>query len=155
LSEEEIWKDIPGFNNYKASSLGNIKSPRDKILKPRIHYARGGKIYWRIDLGRANRTCYVHRLVCLAFHGEPPDPKMEAGHKDDDGNNNRADNLIWLTKSENRNMIWTNHKSKGIKWGCVNCPCLENTHDESGQCWTKDCNCSEFKRRKINTEVSE
>lgn len=152
MTEEETWKPIPGYLGYEASSSGNIKSPRNKILKPRIHYARGGKIYWRIDLGRANKTCYVHRLVCLAFHGEPPDPKMEAGHLDDDGNNNRADNLIWLTSSENKAMIWTNHKSKSSKWGCENCVCLENTHDESGQCHTTDCHCSGFKRKRIKEQ---
>ena len=50
-------------------------------------------------------------------------------------------------------MLWANHKSKGTKWGCGNCPCLENIHDESGQCFTEGCNCSGFKRKKIKEMV--
>lgn len=146
--KDEIWKDIPDFQGYQASSLGNIRNKKGKVLKPRVHYARGGKEYWRIDLGRKNRTLYVHRLVCLAFRGQPPEEGMEAGHKDDDGNNNLEDNLLWLTKSQNKQMIWTNHKTKDDKWGCHNCACLEESHDESGQCQTEYCPCSGFKRKK-------
>lgn len=149
MIEEEIWKEIPDFPGYEASSLGKIRNKRGKILKPRIHYARGGKVYWRIDLGRKNRTLYIHRLICYTFRGPPPEEGMEAGHLDDDGNNNAEKNILWLTKGQNQSMKWTNHKTKDHKWGCTNCPCLEETHDESGQCQTEYCPCKGFKRRRI------
>lgn len=100
-------------------------------------------------MGRKNRTLYVHRLVCLAFRGKPSDEKMEAGHKDDDGGNNLESNLIWLTKGENQSMKWTNHQTKSNKGGCVNCPCLEENHNESGVCQTEYCPCKGFKRKKL------
>lgn len=46
----------------------------------------------------------IHRLVCEAFHGEPPFPKAVVIHLDEDGTNNRAENLRWGTQKENLNM---------------------------------------------------
>jgi len=43
----------------------------------------------------------VSRCVCLAFRGVPKDSTLEASHLDGDGQNNRADNLIWETPSKN------------------------------------------------------
>lgn len=44
----------------------------------------------------------VHRLVCLAFHGKPSDKKMVVNHKDSCKENNKPENLEWVTSSENR-----------------------------------------------------
>lgn len=51
--ETEIWKDIPGYENYyQASNLGNIKSlnynrtTKEKLLN--IHYM--GKVYMKCAL---------------------------------------------------------------------------------------------------------
>ncbi|WP_051233125.1 HNH endonuclease [Pseudonocardia asaccharolytica] len=46
-------------------------------------------------------TAKVHRLVLLAFVGEPPDDKPNALHRDDDPANNCVENLYWGTRSEN------------------------------------------------------
>jgi hypothetical protein len=43
----------------------------------------------------------VHRIVAYAFLGEPPTPKHVVDHKDTNRQNNRPENLRWLTKLEN------------------------------------------------------
>lgn len=48
---------------------------------------------------------HVHRIVCNAFHGAPPedipDDELVVRHLNDNGDDNRASNLAWGTKAEN------------------------------------------------------
>lgn len=106
----ETWKPIPGFPHYEASSEGRVRSI-DRYLpfrgKKRLYHGRiiaprplpNG--YQRIAAGR-NCDTYIHRLVCLAFHGEPSQPKMDVNHKNGIKSDNRAENLEWMTRSENK-----------------------------------------------------
>lgn len=43
----------------------------------------------------------VHRIVAFAFHGVPPSEKHVVDHIDRRRNNNRVENLRWVTLSEN------------------------------------------------------
>ncbi|WP_051651787.1 HNH endonuclease signature motif containing protein [Prevotella sp. P6B1] len=43
----------------------------------------------------------VHRIVATAFHGEAPSPEHVVDHIDTNRQNNRPENLRWLTKLEN------------------------------------------------------
>lgn len=44
----------------------------------------------------------MHRLVALAYLGNPTGNKIEVNHKDGVKSNNKLDNLEWVTRSENR-----------------------------------------------------
>lgn len=46
-------------------------------------------------------SCRIHRIVAIAFHGEPPDPHYVIDHIDSNCRNNRPENLRWLTRLEN------------------------------------------------------
>jgi hypothetical protein len=46
-------------------------------------------------------TAVVHRIVATAFHGEPPTEKHVVDHIDSNKQNNRPENLRWLTRLEN------------------------------------------------------
>lgn len=106
LTEE--WRVVPGFEYLEASSLGNIR----RCQPGRVHNAvvghvfaqsnpSGDQYYRAIRVGTNPRRRFnVHRLVCLAFHGEAP-PRAHAAHKDGNSLNNRADNLHWVTCKEN------------------------------------------------------
>ena len=101
---DEIWKEIPGYRYYEASSLGRIRSmPRGrrkgKVLKP-----RPGNGYLRVNLSidGEHLTAGIHRLVCLAFHGLPASGDLEAAHGDGVKTNNANDNLRWATPLENQ-----------------------------------------------------
>ncbi len=103
--ENEIWKDIPGWEGYyQASNFGRIKSlvrkgnRIERILTPeRIHNG-----YLRVGLSRDNKLTgkLVHRLVWEAFNGPIPEGK-EVNHIDEDKLNNRLENLNLMSRREN------------------------------------------------------
>lgn len=43
----------------------------------------------------------IHRIVATAFHGEPPSKEHVVDHIDTNKQNNRPDNLRWVTRLEN------------------------------------------------------
>lgn len=43
----------------------------------------------------------VHRIVATAFHGEPPTKEYVVDHVDINKQNNRPENLRWVTRLEN------------------------------------------------------
>lgn len=106
----EIWKPVPGLEGfYSASNLGRIYR-HERTVNARS----GGKRVWcgEIMVGHVGMRGYrkvkvfrrdkeVHRLVCLAFHGEPPSPKHHAAHWNDIKTDNRPENLRWATAQEN------------------------------------------------------
>lgn len=47
----------------------------------------------------------LHRLVCQAFHGPPPEG-FDADHADENRLNNHPNNLRWLSRSENMKKIY-------------------------------------------------
>jgi len=103
----EIWKGIPGWDQYEASTLGRIKRiegrtsngrsrVRERILKPA---APQGYAKVVLNQGRAV-TFKVDVLVLMTFVGPRP-PGMESCHEDDDKLNNKLSNLRWDTHYAN------------------------------------------------------
>lgn len=94
------WKPVRGFEGlYDVSSNGEIRSvKRGAVLSVKI----AGR-YQRAQLWRGNvRTqINVHRIVALAFLGDPPDGKPEVNHIDGNRMNNSASNLEWCSRKEN------------------------------------------------------
>lgn len=73
---------------------------------------REGKAKRKLDdfwtFGSSNETGYlfiasvqVHRIVATAFHGDAPTPQHIVDHIDTNRQNNRPENLRWVTKLEN------------------------------------------------------
>lgn len=101
----EEWRPVVGLEGwYEVSSLGRLRR-----IKP-------SKIGCGIISGWVNRAGYhfadfgrdgvkikmpLHRAVCRAFNGEPPEGKPFVNHKDGDTHNNAAWNLEWCSKKEN------------------------------------------------------
>ena len=107
----EEWRDVSGWEEvYQISSHGRLKSFRgDKT--GRILSNRNGKgDYLRVVLGsgmktREHESTYIHRLVAGHFLPPQPSPRHQVNHIDGNKQNNRADNLEWLTPSENMKHI--------------------------------------------------
>lgn len=81
----EVW------SNYRNRPVAQCKNP-------------GG--YLVVRLRRENMTTWtlgVHRLVCHAFHGDPPEDMIRpsVNHIDYNKENNRADNLEWMSSADN------------------------------------------------------
>lgn len=111
--EEEIWKDISGYEGlYQISSLGKIKSlekkknngrgffiQKEKILKLKLN----NKGYNYIVLSiKGKKKFYIHRLVGKAFIKNPQN-KPYINHIDCNPLNNEFHNLEWCTPQENTN----------------------------------------------------
>ena len=100
----EEWKYIEGFGDkYQVSNFGRVRSisyrrtKRCKMLKLTKNFNYLGVHLRRNGNGRAY---FVHRLVAAAFL-ENPDKKPYVNHKNGDKYDNRAENLEWVTPSEN------------------------------------------------------
>lgn len=108
------FRPIPGAPGYEAGSDGSIRSVERMIVKAD---GRGGSYlsrmkarllkpwiagygYRYVQLGADGPKGAVHRFVCLAFHGMPQ-AGQEVAHLDGDCLNNAAENLAWVTHSEN------------------------------------------------------
>jgi DNA-binding XRE family transcriptional regulator len=113
LQVGEKWQDIPEYKGYyQISNRGRVRSldrtvPRGNgfIKISGIHMknktTKAG--YKRVGLTKLglNKRISVHRLVLIAFCGQPPTPKHTCNHKDGIKGNNYIDNLEWVTQSEN------------------------------------------------------
>ena len=115
MANKEIWKPIPGYEGfYEVSSLGRIRGVdrvivrksgkkypvKGAILSPSKR-KQGGYLTIGLRRGGSQKTHKIHRLVMLAFVGEPPEGKYEVDHKDGDTENNRLSNLEYVSKKEN------------------------------------------------------
>lgn len=109
----EIWKDIPGYEDYyQVSNFGNVKS-----LDRYVVYKNGTKVFYKgknltlhknkkgyifIQLHKNNtwKNFSLHVLVAQAFV-ENPYNLPEVNHKDGNKQNNIDLNLEWVTRQEN------------------------------------------------------
>ena len=105
---------LPGFEaaiEYYVNKEGQVKSTKynqDRILKYKWHKAGYPMVTLtqRIGKGKVLYVC-VHKLVALAFLGEPPTPYGRSkgctmvDHIDEDKTNCHASNLRWVTRTEN------------------------------------------------------
>ena len=95
---KEIWKPIPDYEEYEASSKGRIR--RGHRVLSHCFSVEG---YPKYSIKR--RTRYVsisgHSMTCAAFHGPMPTPKHEVRHLDGSKDNNNPENLRWGTRKEN------------------------------------------------------
>jgi hypothetical protein len=107
----EEWRKIPGLpEHYEANADGRVRSLgrpvtrsdgltihlREKYL--RVYYSPADG-YGRI--GMSGKLYLIHRAIALAFLPNP-DNLPEVNHKNGDSQDNRADNLEWVTGSQNK-----------------------------------------------------
>jgi hypothetical protein len=113
MKDNEIWKDIPGYEGrYQVSDLGNVKSLDIVLLKrDGKKVTKKGKIkafyidsagYKQVHLymnGNA-KHCKIHRLVADMFIKGKKE-NLQVNHINGIKTDNRACNLEWVTQEEN------------------------------------------------------
>lgn len=109
----EQWRDVKGYEGeFSVSNLGRIKSlsrnipahtrcgnPTQRVSKDKIMRLGISNCGYQLVIF-GNKGFSVHRLVAIAFI-DNPDNLPEVNHIDGCKTNNYADNLEWLTSSEN------------------------------------------------------
>lgn len=113
----EEWRIIPSIGfPYMASNMGRIKraartifyangKPRhdqEKILSPCFN-KRNGRVYVAIrQHGFPPRNYLLHRLIAETFcENDSPEIKTTVNHIDGNPQNNKAENLEWVSYGEN------------------------------------------------------
>lgn len=109
---------LPGFEaciEYFINRKGEIKSTKgavERLLKLSPHNTGYLQVSLTQRIGRMKPIkVLVHKLVGFAFLGLPPTPYGQGigcsmiDHIDENKLNNNADNLRWVTKSENNNKL--------------------------------------------------
>lgn len=100
---KENFKTIDEFSYYEIGDKGTIISHRNgspKKLKGK--YDKDGYKEYQLRSNDGKRKYRRgHRLVGLAFLGEPPSNEHVINHKNGIKDDNRLENLEWVTISEN------------------------------------------------------
>ena len=97
----EIWHkcEVP-YTRYEVSNQGRVRNAHtDKVLRPRKHCC--GYLHVDLHYKGQRKTCLVHKLVATAFV-EGWREGLEVNHKNGVKTDNRAENLEWVTSSENK-----------------------------------------------------
>jgi hypothetical protein len=98
----EEWRPCAG-KPYAVSSVGRVMSlvPGNlgRILRPWVD--QWGYSHVTMQLVGATKRHAVHRLMALAFLGEPP-AGCQVAHNDGNPRNNTVANLRWATAKENQ-----------------------------------------------------
>lgn len=128
--EEEIWKDIPGYEGYyQVSDLGRVRgidrefirkdkwggtSPfkrKGRIIKNKLNFH--GKYFVTLSKNNKVKEWHVAKLVLLAFVGTP-ESDQECCHRNDIQTDNRLVNLYWGTRKDN---IRDKHRNDKVAYG--------------------------------------
>ena len=128
----ELWKDIPSYEGlYEASNKGRIRSKEGKttssarfakriwkqrIMKQKFKKAKNGRRDAMVTLWKDGTPHYhlVSRLIASTFCGDKLYSKFTVNHKDGNPLNNSANNLEWLTISDNIKYGFHNNQYKHI-----------------------------------------
>lgn len=122
MSKQEFWKDIRGYEGlYQVSNYGRVRSLeriivrsngrkqiwKERILKPCVVKDGYLQVLFSNDGKKENKR--VHQLVADAFLPNPNNNTV-VHHKNHNPQDNRVENLIWMSDR--------NHKGMHIKERC-------------------------------------
>jgi hypothetical protein len=101
----EIWKDIPEYEGYQVSNLGNVRSCKSGnwiIMNPQKTIK--GYLTVHLSLGKRgnSKTIFVHKLVSIAFLNHIPKGMLEViDHINGIKTDNRLENIRLVTTRDN------------------------------------------------------
>lgn len=99
------WKQIEGYNKYSVSNTGLVRNDlTGKILSP-YTTKKGGYLRVNLTENAISKKHLVHRLVAQAFIPNPNGFEV-VDHINDIKDDNRVENLQWLTSPGNTKKFW-------------------------------------------------
>lgn len=116
MTKKEIWHSVPNYEGlYEASNFGRVKSlgktyvqhfknkdttytSLPKILS--LHYDKNGYLRCTLNKNGKGIMMPVHRIIGFTFLGIP-EKNMQINHKNGIKDDNRIENLEWVTPKEN------------------------------------------------------
>ena len=100
----ENWASIEGYEGlYEVSDSGRVRSLKRATTSGKVlsqHSGTGGYLSVCLCKNNHKRSFVIHRLVARAFV-DNPELKPEVNHINGVRTDNRAENLEWVTRSEN------------------------------------------------------
>lgn len=106
----EEWKNLPNFEDYfSVSSFGKVLDKKTNTLRHPSVY-KNGYVYFEFWLNKIRYRYRLHTLVAQLFITNPEN-KSEVHHIDENRQNNRVDNLMWVTPEEHKDL----HKQTGTR----------------------------------------
>lgn len=115
VNSYEGWYEISNFGRLKSldryvnKGNGNVRIAKGKIIKPTL--CTNGYLEYVLYKNGVKKVVLAHRLVAQHFIPNPEN-KLEVNHIDENIQNNRVDNLEWLTSKENANYGTRNKKCR-------------------------------------------
>lgn len=80
----------------------NRRDLPERVLAQQTNNKGAGYKIVTLQIGRGKAySVSVAPLVCEAFHGPKPRPEMQCAHLNGNSQDNRAENLAWVTPQEN------------------------------------------------------
>lgn len=131
--EQEIWKEIKGYEGYyEVSNLGRFRS-MDRI----IIFSNGRKVFYKgkiingsiekdgyicvkLSKNGNNETKKLHRLIAQTFMPVDNSDNLEVNHIDFNRINNRINNLEWVSHIDNIHHSSKKGRYKDNARGCKN-----------------------------------
>lgn len=105
------WKIITGYPDYAIKKDGTVKSLRfNRILKSSS--SNSGYMYVNLIENKIKKSTAIHRLVMEHFGSPRPGEKYVIDHKNGIKEDNRLENLEWVSIKENTLRAYNNSDIK-------------------------------------------
>ena len=142
----EIWKDIKNYEDcYEVSNQGRvrrkdgyvntgIKNSDKKFLKGKIlktNLKRNGYLTVALSKNSKVKSISIHKLVAQAFCERSDETKTEVNHINCNKQDNRVENLEWVTPKENKTHAKENNRYNPPNRKKVRCKQLNKIFESS------------------------
>ena len=112
----EEWRPILGYDGYMISNHGRVKHLSERYQTYHLVHAQtnaqNGRDYVSLYKNSKRKNLQISHLVAHAFVSGHSEVNCTVNHKDGNPKNNHADNLEWVSQSQNNQHAYTKLRRK-------------------------------------------